>query len=269
MRVGEHDRTIVRHLYHYGLLSQSQIRRILERSRSTVQQLLRRLYDHRYVDTVTLPVTSFGSSPLLYVLDREGIALLRSMGIEDFAGLPDKNVKALFLRHMLAIGEVHLALEQACQQTGYTLNTWLNDQRLLSAANKARVARPQRAVALIPDSYFSITVPNLGTTHCFLEVDRGTKSGSDYAQKMAAYVQFYKSGEFSRRYDAQGFRVLTVVDGVGERRVANLVKATAQVPAIGRRFWFTHLKHITPSTVLSMPIWQIAGSDERVALVSS
>jgi hypothetical protein len=268
MREGENDRTIVTYLYHYGVLSQTQFERILERSRSTVQQLLRRLYDHHYVERLFLPVTKFGSSPALYVLDREGIALLRSMGIEEFSGIPGKDLKPMFLYHTVAISEVHLAFEKACKRSGYSMGNWLNDNRLRSEGTKVRIASQRNPVTLIPDSYFTITVPNLGTTHCFLELDRGTMDSGDFKKKVEAYVAGYKSGEFNRRYGAQGYRVLTVVDGVGEARVTNLANATANIPSIGRRFWFTHMKRLSPETVLSDPIWQIAGSNDFVPLVS-
>lgn len=269
MREGENDRTIVSYLYRYGVLSQSQFERILERSRSTVQQLLRRLYDHQYVERLFLPVTKFGSSPALYVLDKEGLALLRSMGYDDFSGLPGRDLKPMFLYHTVAISEVHLAIEKACQQSGYTIGIWLNDNRLRSEGMRVSIASERKPVPLIPDSYFTITVPNKGTAHCFLEVDRGTMDAGDFKKKVEAYSAFYKSGEFHRRYGAPGYRVLTVVDGVGEGRVNNLVSATANIHSIGRRFWFTHMNRLSPATVLSEPIWKIAGSPDSAPLVST
>lgn len=267
MRESANDRTIVQYLYQYGMLSQVQFERLLDLKRSTVQRLLRRLFDHSYIERLFFEQSTFGSSPAMYILDRKGYAVLRRMGFEEFAGLPQKDLSADHLKHMLAMNEVHLSIEKACKRAGYTLNTWWNDNRLRSNEVKIRTKRGSKSVSLIPDSYFSITVPDVGTTHCFLEVDRGSMDTARFTDKIRAYVAFYKSGEFSKQFDAQGFRVLTVVDGVGLGRVINLRNASAKMPAIGRRFWFTHLQALTPETVLNQPIWDIAGSDSQVPLI--
>ena len=109
-------------------------------------------------------------------------------------------------------------------------------------------------------------MPQKGTTHFFLELDRGSEELKRFRDKVEAYVAYYKSGMYAQRYGAQGFRVLTVVDGVGEGRLKNLVDDTARVAGIGRRFWFTHLADATGATVLTEPIWSVAGSDEKEAI---
>lgn len=268
MRESHNDRVIVQYVYQYGMLSQVQFEKLLERSRSTVQRLLRRLYDHHYLERVFLPLSKFGSSPALYVLDREGYALLRRMGIEDFAGLPGKDLSADHLRHMMAINEVHLAIEKGCQLAGYELTTWLNDNRLRSDNVKLRTGKRSDSVFMVPDSYFVFHVPGKGASHCFLELDRGKMQVTRFTDKVSSYVEYYKSGQFNSQFGAQGFRVLTVVDGVGEGRVINIRNASAKQPAIGRRFWFAHLDAISPETIMSSPIWSIAGSDDKISLIT-
>src|SRR5690606_22510 len=100
----------------------------------------------------------------------------------------------------------------------------------------------RQKVSLIPDSYFNVFVPDRGTTHFFLELDRGQMEIKRFREKVEAYVAYYKTGQYSQRYQAKGFRVLTVVEGVGEGRLRNLVQDTAKVSGIGRRFWFAHLE---------------------------
>jgi hypothetical protein len=189
------------------------------------------------------------------------------MGIEDFAGLPGKDLSADHLRHLMAINEVHLAAEKGCKLAGYSLAAWINDNRLRSDNVKLLARERSKSVLLIPDGYFSVTVPNMGTTHCFLELDRGMMQVSRFTAKVRSYTEFYKSGQFNRQFGAQGFRVLTVVDGVGEGRVTNIKNATAKLPSIGRRFWFAHLKDISPETIFSAPIWSIAGGESNIPLI--
>ncbi len=267
MRESANDRVIVQYLYQYGMLSQVQFERLLERSRSTVQRLLRRLYDHHYLERLFFPKSKFGSSPALYILDHEGYALLRRLGIEDFAGLPRGDFSANHLNHLMAISEVHLAVEKACKNAGYKLTAWLTDNQLRSRDVKMRVYSRRSAPSLIPDGYFAVSIPNVGTTHCFLELDRGMMSIPRFTEKVRAYIEFYKSEQFAKHFGAKGFRVLTVVDAAGEGRVNNLKNATARVPAIGRRFWFAHLNGISAETVLAAPIWSIADGESNIPLI--
>lgn len=266
----DNDRAIVRLVYEYRILSQRQIERLLNRSKPTVQRLLRRLYDHRYLERVFLPLTRFGSSPALYILDRTGIELLRRHGIEDFAWQPDKTISSMYIEHTLAINEVRIAVNLGCQARGWTTGRWLSEAELKSRENYDLVTIPsyRQKVSLIPDSYFSVVVPDKGTTHFFLELDRGKMVLKRFREKIEAYVSYYKSGAYARRYNAQGFRVLTVIDGVGEGRLRNLAKDATQVAGIGRRFWFAHLEDVTEQTVLTEPIWWVAGSDQKEALIA-
>lgn len=264
---GENDRRIVRLVYQYGLLSQQQIEQLMGLSRPTVQRLLRRLYDHAYLERQFLPIARFGSSPALYVLDREGKSLLRRMGIENQAGILGKDLSPLYLQHMLSLNDVHIAIELACATDGYQLGEWLTDNRLKADYDRVKIASSPKPVSVIPDGFFWIDVPNLGKTFCFMELDRGTTDVSDFTRKVEAYVAYYKSGQYTKRYGAQGFRVLTVVEGIGEGRVENLRQATAKMGGIGRRFWFTHINHISRETVLHEPIWSIAGGEGKSAFI--
>lgn len=267
MREGANDRQIVRLVYDYRVLSQNQLERLLGRSRSTVQRLLRRLYDHRYLERVFLPISYFGSSPALYILDRRGIDLLQRMGVDNFVGLPSKQMSAMYLEHTLATNEFRIAVSLACQRNGWEVETWLTDNEMKADYDRVKIPSRKQPVSLIPDSYFSIHVPDRGTTNFFLELDRGTMPIKRFREKLEAYVAYYKTGAFTKRYAAKGFRVLTVVDGIGEGRVENLVNDAAQVTGGGRRFWFIHLDRVEPATILTQPIWSIAGQAEHQALI--
>lgn len=267
MEEGANDRQIVRLVYDYRLLSQRQLERLLGRSKPTVQRLLRRLYDHRYVERVFLPLARFGSSPALYILDRQGFDLLRRMGVVDFTGVPNKSISLMYIEHTLAINEVRIAVSQAAAARDWQVAGWLTENELKADYDRVRVRGRKASVSLLPDSFFSLVVPEKGTTHFFLELDRGSMELKRFREKVEAYVAYYKSGKYAERYGAQGFRVLTVVDGVGEGRLKNLVEDTARVPGIGRRFWFSHLADVTDKTALTEPIWSVAGSNEKERLV--
>ena len=88
-----------------------------------------------------------------------------------------------------------------------------------------------------------------------------------FADKVRAYVAYYKSGQYEQRYHARGFRVLTVIDGIGDRRTQNLLGTSAKIARIGKRFWFSHLDRLNPQSVLSQAIWHVAGEDKPQILV--
>src|SRR5690349_11262636 len=86
MRETANDQHVIRLLYQYRILSQGQLERLLNKSRSRVQQIMMRLYHHEYVERLFLPVLFEGRSPTLYILDKRGILLLQRLGIEDMSG---------------------------------------------------------------------------------------------------------------------------------------------------------------------------------------
>src|SRR5690606_29842258 len=135
--------------------------------------------------------------------------------------------------HTLAMNEFRISVSLACLQNGWEIETWLTDNEMKANYDRVKIPNRKQPVSLIPDSYFSIHVPNRGTTNFFLELDRGTMTIGRFREKLQAYVAYYKTGAYTRRYKAKGFRVLTVVDGIGEGRVENLVIDAAQVPGAG------------------------------------
>lgn len=259
IQVGDNDRRIVRYVHDYRMLSQKQLERLLDRSRSTVQRLLRRLYDHRFLDRVFVPVNTLGSSPSLYVLDREGVMLLRQMGIEVSAAPGTRDLSGLFLEHTTALNDVRIAVEQGSAQQGWKVECWLSERNLKAAYDRVVVRGHKQRVAVVPDGYFRLYIPDRGTSHFFLELDRGTMTLDRFQDKIRAYVSYYKSGQYTQRYQSRGFRMMTIVAGVGRGRLTNLLQSAAQIQGIGRRFWFIHLDDVEPQTVLTSPVWQVAG----------
>jgi hypothetical protein len=266
MVLGDNDRRIITYLSDYRILTQRQLERLLGRSRPTVQRLLRRLYDHRYLNRVFLPVGAHGSSPCLYILDRNSLPLLQEMGMALKGRLISPHQSGMHLRHSLAINEVRIALTQACERRGWQMKVWRTELELKADYDRVHVPGVAQPLPLVPDSYFTILVPEKGSTNFFLELDGGTMATDRFKAKVAAYTTYYTSGMFERRYRAKGFRVLTVVNTRGKGRVQSLLRVTGRLPQIGRRFWFARLRDLTVETILSDPLWQVAGSEGNVPL---
>ena len=270
MRETDRDRHIVQLVYQYRILSQAQLQRLLRRSRSTVQQALVRLYHHRYLERVFLPVAYGGSSPTLYILDQRGMELLRGLGIEDFTGVPDKTLSGMFLEHTLAMNDFRINVTEACERLGWRVQLWRTENEIKADYDRVLVRTASRVdkVPVVPDSYFIIEVPGRGVSHFFLELDRGKMDLKRFRTKVLGYVQYYKTGGYQQRFGAKGFRVLTVVDTLTQARADHLAKDAERVSGVGRRFWYAHLPALTPDGVLTQPVWQVPGDKSPAALFS-
>lgn len=270
MRETERDREIVRLVYDYRILSQQQIAQLVGKSRSTVQQSLVRLYDHQYLDRVFLPVSTLGSSPTLYILDKRGIEMLQRYGVASFTGVPSKDISPFFKEHTLAINQFRIAITLASKRLGWEIAEWRTENELKADYDRVNVRTgivgKAQHIPIVPDSYFVVRIPGRGISHFCLELDRGTMTLERFKMKMIGYVAYHKSGGYEKRFNAQSLRVLTVVDTPTPKRMVNLVALTGQVEGIGRRFWFAHLPNVTPTTALLEPIWLVAGSERSEAL---
>lgn len=272
MREGEIDREIIRAVYNYRILSQDQIARLLNLWSSQAQKSLRRLYDHKYLDREFMQVATFGAPRTLYILDKTGKQCLLRMGIEDFSTQPKKGLSDTFLSHTYALNESRIAIEKAAAQATVEILNWLTENELKQDYDRVKVADYKEPISLIPDSYFLLQNER-GRTNYFIELDRGTMKQKRFRSKVAAYVQYYKTTSaqnqslFEKRYGFKSFRVLTIVDGVGQGRVENLLEATSAMNGSGRRFWFAHIDDVTQNDPLFDPIWFVSNTTEKASLL--
>lgn len=176
---------------------------------------------------------SEGRKPLVYCLDRHGVAWLTQTNPERvqkarWRGRHNR-VSGPFLAHLLATSEVRVAIELACRQQGIALEAWQDERQL-----RSRLVGQQRLVpkaALIPDGCFRL-VDREFRYHQFLEVDRATETvgyaeghsrHKTFARKIQAYLAYYGSGRYARHFRTQALRVLTVT--TGPTRLRHLRKA--------------------------------------------
>lgn len=268
MREGDLDRQVVRLVYDYRLLSQTQIEVLANRSKSQMQRLLRRLYDHRYLERVFLPVSYFGAPPTFYILDREGIACLQRQGVTDFTSQPTKAIAGRTIAHTNALNSFRIAVSQAAATHGVEVLTWMTETEMHQDYDRVHVPGSPRPTSLIPDSFFALDVPGKGKAPFFVELDRGTMPLKRFKHKVKSYNVYYKTGAFQQRYQFKGFRVLTVVADAGERRVQNLRDATATVSQIGNRYWFGQIEDVTQADPLYDPCWCLPDKSQRFPLIS-
>lgn len=267
MRLMERDKAIIQAVYDYRVLRQDQLETLFERSPSVMQRVLVRLYDHGFLERKFLSVLGL-HSPALYVLDKKGAELLRSeFGLDELVWYPSsKDLKLEFLEHTTAINDFRIAITLAAQRAGYELLKWIGEAELKADYDRVNVrtaSGKMQSVSLIPDSYFVLKTPR-GFAHFFLEMDRGTETTGRFKTKIAAYMAYYQSGLYERRYGSKSMRVITVTSG--RRRLDNLKTATEAVGG-KRRFWFVVHTDLTIAAILANPVWYVAGEQVPSALI--
>jgi hypothetical protein len=269
MRLTERDVDIIEAVHQYRILRQDQIQMLFFGTKNAAQRALARLYDHAYLERKFLPVL-YGRGPTLYVLDKRGADLLRSeRGYEDLVWYAsNKDLKTDFIEHTTALNDFRLSIVVSARRGGLELLTWASETQLKADYDRVRISTTRRPVSVIPDGYFVLATPR-GKAHFFVELDRGTETLQRFKQKIRAYFAYHESGGYAQRYGTQSLRILTVATGAG--RLANLRMAAQQVTeetSGRRRFWFALASDLTPETVLTQPVWYIAGEETPRVLIA-
>lgn len=268
------DIDIIEAVYRFRVLSQAQIATLFFGSASTAQYRLEKLYDHRFLERRFLPVAlGEGRSPTLYILDRRGAETLRSeRGYDEIRWFgTSKNLSADFLAHSIAVNDVMVLVSLACRRHGYRLEQWQGENEVKADYDRVTVpsAAGREQMPVVPDSFLTILAYERRYPF-FLELDRGTMTLARFKNKVRAYLAYYKSGAYEKRYGLRSIRLLTVVasrgQGGGARRLQNLKTATEELTK-ERWFWFASLSELTASNVLTAPVWYQATEQDMRTLI--
>jgi hypothetical protein len=169
----------------------------------------------------------------------------------------------LFVEHSLTCAEVCLAfLEAARAHPGHDLVEWAADWQVADRLGHSRV---------VPDALLTYST---GTweVDAFVEVDLGSERPSRFSDKIAAYLDLYRRGEWRRHLRAWPL-VLTVT--TDRARTMMLKRATEGVIRRQRdsarlsrvEFDFSELSSLLGQEGPLGPIWQVAGLERFQTLV--
>jgi Replication-relaxation len=237
---------------------------------------LRMLWDLRYLFRgEQAQKKSEGRKPLVYFLDVLGAELLsQQVGVDIDWDPEDNDVSDPFLDHLLQTNNVRVSVTNCAYSHGWKLHTWIDDKVLKSGQKDVVMLHGPRGgakrAAVVPDGYFRLETSD-DTYNFFLEVDlrtvtaEATKWGArDWARKVRAYLEYYRSGKYRERYRTADMRVLTVT--TGEKRLAHLKRVTERVGGKAR-FWFTTFDRIRGQDLLTVSLWDVASRDGLHGLV--
>jgi hypothetical protein len=238
----------------------------LDLKRQTVDEYLRHLFSHHYVYRRPISTVSDGRNPLVYSLDKYGEDLLRRHGYTGVY-IPKRSTSPQNLPHFLGLTEIMMRIRRAAELEGSEISREIPEHVHYQDYDRVQLTGYRTPVALQPDWYFVVELPNKRVSNFFVEFDRSSENIKTYMTKIKTYVGYHQSGAYQKRYDAKGFRVLSVIEDASRRRLNNLIANVATVKGIQRRFWLAHLDDLKESkNILTDPFWTIAGDVANASL---
>lgn len=267
------DVTVLQAVYEYRVLSRNQIERLCF---GTVhpyiaQRRIALLYHHGFLERQFLPARGgIIQSHTLYLLGERGAVLLATSGLYEHISWSQEQLKVgtYFLSHMLGISEFRVRFTLACQQQGIPIAKWIGERDLKAQYDRVTIqtsSGKEQLIPIIPDSYFVVQTPQ--GNQCFaLEYDTGSMPGKRIKTKVAGYLAYIRSKAYQKRFGTNSLRVLFIASS--ERRMRGLMNFT-QAAGGKRRFWFATLDSLDPERLLTDPIWQTAGENTYLSLLSA
>lgn len=279
------DIAIIKAIFEYRALTAPQIAALFFSPDRTgevntrCKHRLRMLYHYGYLFRDEQPSKlSEGRKPFVYFLDSRGAEWLsQQLGKVIEWDRKDNRVSWPFLDHLLATNDIRVAINLAALANGMEIVAWLDDKSLKGAQMKDKITlRGERGgkveAAVVPDSYLRLDAQE-DIYNFFLEVDRGTVTGDatqwgkrDWGRKIKAYLEYYKSGLYEKRYHTADMRILTIT--TSETRLTNLKRITEDAGGKAR-FWFATFERIKHADILTNPLWTVATHEGLSALIVS
>ena len=270
MNLTDRDKRVIEWVYLFRFLTGVQIK-FLEfenASKTACQRRLSLLYHNKYLSAIEKPThAGYGSSKRVYCLSQRGKEVISFM----YDGMDPKNIKwnkknnqveIYFLEHTLAVNAVRVAFTISARSLGYELK-WIPEWELKTLKEKVRdPENPGKSLAVTPDGYFILKGKGK-EARFFIEADRATETNRRWKDKIRGYVEYVKTGQYYKRYNAESLRVLTIT--TTQERLKNLHTTTNNVKGASF-FWFTTKERIFNKNVIIDPLWVKSNKQELLTL---
>lgn len=262
-QITERDVEVLRMVGRYRFVRPAHVHALFGGSPTNLNRRLRLLWEHGYLERPkALRPTKILTEQLVYGLGREGARLLEqrfpTLRVGQLDWTPKKQVGWPYVDHQLGIVDCLVTLQLACDRRDVRLH-WDGHANRLRYVLKL----PGAHDSVLPDAYFKLETAGHETTHCFLEVDRGSVSLQRMHERYEHYFAWWRQRIATHgRYRV---RVLTITEDPAYvdslRRVAADVgrdqgHASWRGLLFGHR-WSFNLKH--PERILD-PIFRYASA---------
>lgn len=197
----------------------------------------------RVTRTIDRAMTVYHRLASCYTLTRQGAALLAEQRGERPTEIwmpPHARRAALTLEHSLGIGAVYAALSAEARYRGVGFEAWQADHALCRDYDTVVVAGHAAPLPVLPDAGF-----RLAGGCCFLEVDRGTSTASQWRTKALALHAYQGDPRLRTRWGADHARILVVVPS--RTRMTGIARTIrAAVPESLSTYRFLLAEHVHP-----------------------
>lgn len=278
IRITSRDKRILETIHAFdGLLSLRQIDRLFfsGKERSQPRTRMRLLYDNAYVnmpDPENIHQVPIGET--IYWLDHKGASTV--------AGLRGQSVNQLkwrskprysLIEHDLKVNDFRIAIRDACRfKEGIELRSWIPESEFSSQPDRIKFETSSGKMAtrsLRPDGYFMIDrKPRFGRTKSFaflLEIDMGTEDNPRFArEKIRPGAAYLKSDKYAGRFGTRHGRFLVIT--TGQRRMLNMKEQAERHGGKGL-FYFSTFTAMRTKSVISEPVWFLAGHEEPRCII--
>jgi hypothetical protein len=255
----ERDIEIIDAVYNYRLLSSEQIKALFRGSDRGILLRLQKLFHNGYLDRITGPV----SAPIVYGLGDQGVDLLSEIyGLERGhikRRKGNRGAREYCLAHTLQIANFIATLSLALKDRSETqIITWVPEREIKDEVVISESYYKKVSVPLIPDGFF--TIEDQGELiSFFLEIDRPLIPIQRFLNKIKAYGQYWREGQYKKKLDIDNFRVLIIAKNQERKEYLRTMTKSSDWRRTGSEmFWFTREKSYDlsdPESILE-PIWQ-------------
>ncbi len=277
--VSEVDVAVLAAVGRFGYLTAAQLGRLLypdcHDDHRYARRRLARLAEAGWLLRLSgLPSPRSGSAPQVYMVGRDGRALL---GLEDYFRPAEEQHKVRntwFMTHTLATIDVLVAAERLCRTQPVAMPRVLTERQL--RGNPLRVSvhgdGQARSVAVIPDAWFELSVNGRKPVGIALELDQATEYQQRWRGKVAALAA-WAEGPYRQAF-ANPSLTIAVVTPDAARRDRLRSWSAQELARIGQLelaeiFLFTDANPATaPEAFFFGRVWWEPEATEPVSLLS-
>jgi hypothetical protein len=280
IRLTNRDKRILETIHAFdGMMSLKQIDRLFFSGQGGTwpRERMRSLIKHGYINTPEVAdIHRVPVGATLYYLDVKGAELVAGLNGElakDFNWR--RKPRWSLIAHDLAVNDFRIDVMLAAHKSrSLTLHRWVPESEFWSFPDTVEYKTANgksKKRKVIPDGFFTVRQPHVSQPGMMeelaflLEIDMGTEDNPRFArEKVRPGVAYLKSEDYQARFGVNYGRWLVVT--TGKTRLANMKDQTEHSGG-SQLFHFTTMTHVSPETVLTRPIWHVAGSDETNSVV--
>ncbi len=260
-RLNNRDMGIIRLVHEYDGCSVEHIRARFfpgPGSRTPCYRRVSVLLSQGYLASTRLPsLTGKGSGKAFFTIGPKARPLLGQV-----YGIPlselarsSRAISPFVVSHHLAICNIRMAFELAAERSVvFSLAAWKGDRELHQNPMRIQDPETQSSIVLVPDSSFTLVLPDGSQQSFLLEMDMGTISPTRMREKLRAYL-----------LREEGLTPVLFVAPDQSRRKAIEKWATEEAHHLGTdpTVFMTAIKgQLSGHTILTSPVWQVVGGPE-------